>query len=221
MIRLVIADDQRLMREGLATIFELERDLQVVGLAANGIEAMEKVQKHQPDVVLMDIQMPVMNGVEGTKQILSQYPDQKILMLTTFNDQEWIISALENGAKGYLLKDMRSEAIIQAIHTVHQGGVVMQPDVTQQILDRLQGQHQQNPKAKQDQQLQRLSLLTTREKDVLRLLGMGYNNPEISAKLYISEGTVKNHISAILRKLEIRDRTQAALFALQAGMTDK
>ena len=121
MIRLVIADDQRLMREGLAMIFEFEEDFHVLGSAANGEEAVQLVQQHRPDVVLMDIRMPVMDGIEGTRRILSIAPDTKILMLTTFNDKELILSALESGAKGYLLKDMPSETIIQAIHTVYRG----------------------------------------------------------------------------------------------------
>lgn len=217
MIRLVIADDQRLMREGLTMIFDLEDDLEVVGSAANGQEAVELVKQHHPDVVLMDIRMPVMDGVEGTKQILAIAPETKILMLTTFNDKELIFSALENGAKGYLLKDMPSEAITQAIHTVYRGGVVMQTDVTKNILHELRRQ-KYNQRQLENQYTEKLSLLSTREKEVLSLLGQGYNNKEIAERLYISEGTAKNHISAIIRKLDLRDRTQAALFSLKAGI---
>lgn len=220
MIRLVIADDQRLMREGLAMIFEFEEDFHVLGSAANGEEAVQLVQQHRPDVVLMDIRMPVMDGIEGTRRILSIAPDTKILMLTTFNDKELILSALESGAKGYLLKDMPSETIIQAIHTVYRGGVVMQPDVTRNMLSELRKQQQQiRIAAKEDEK--KLSSLSVREREVLELLGNGYNNKEIATRLYISEGTVKNHISAIIRKLDLRDRTQAALFALKMAVDER
>lgn len=216
MIRLVIADDQRLMREGLAMIFEFEDDLEVLGSAANGEEAFTLVQQHRPDVVLMDIRMPHVDGIEGTRRILSIAPKTKILMLTTFNDRELIISALESGAKGYLLKDMPSEAIIQAIHTVHRGGIVMQSDVTRNILSELRRQ-QQERRIVEKEDAEKLSLLSAREREVLELLRQGYNNKEIANQLYISEGTVKNHISAIIRKLGLRDRTQAALFAIKMG----
>jgi DNA-binding NarL/FixJ family response regulator len=220
MIRVVIADDQRLMREGLAMILELEEDLQVVGLASNGIDAIELVKQNETDVVLMDIRMPNMDGVEGTKRILSLYPHIKILMLTTFNDKELIISALESGARGYLLKDMPSKAIIQAIHSVNQGGIVMQADVKDRILAELRNQNKRQILSEAHQKTEKkLAYLSIREKEVLGLLGLGYNNKEISAHLFISEGTAKNHISAIIRKLEIRDRTQAALFALKTGIT--
>ena len=217
MIRLVIADDQRLMREGLSMILELEEDTEVVGTAANGEEALQLVQQHRPDIVLMDIRMPHVDGIEGTKRILSVAPQTKILMLTTFNDKELIISALESGAKGYLLKDMPSEAIIQAIHTVNRGGVVIQSEVTKNILSELR-ERQREQKALAAEEKRKLALLSKREREVLGLLGQGYNNKEIAEQLYISEGTVKNHLSSIIRKLELRDRTQAALFALKVGL---
>lgn len=217
MIRLVIADDQRLMREGLSMIFELEDDIEVVGSAANGEEALRLVEQYRPDLVLMDIRMPHMDGIEGTKRILAVAPQTKILMLTTFNDKELIISALESGAKGYLLKDMPSEAIIQAIHTVCRGGVVIQSEVTKNILSELSQKHREQ-KVLEKEEKKKLELLSNREREVLGLLGQGYNNKEIAERLYISEGTVKNHLSSIIRKLELRDRTQAALFALKVGL---
>lgn len=218
MVRIVIADDQRLMREGLQMIFALEDDLEVVGLAANGAEAFECVEQHHPDVVLMDIRMPYVDGIEGTRRILAKHPRTKILMLTTFKDKELILMALESGAQGYLLKDMPSEAIIQAIHSVCKGGMVMQADVTAQILDEVSKRHQQQLAVEQEEE-QKLAQLTSREKEVLKYLGLGYNNREIAGKLFISGGTVKNHISSIIRKLDVRDRTQAALFALRTGIT--
>ncbi|SHE51188.1 two component transcriptional regulator, LuxR family [Seinonella peptonophila] len=218
MIRIVIADDQRLMREGLTMIFDLEQSLQVVGQASNGLEAYELVKKEKPDVVLMDIRMPVMDGVEGAKKILAEFTEVKVLMLTTFNDKELILRALEGGAKGYLLKDMPSDAIIQAIHSVNRGGVVMQSEVTKRIIDELRKHHQYQSKVEREEQ-KKISHLTIREKEVLSLLGKGYNNREIGEELFISEGTVKNHISAIIRKLDLRDRTQAAIFAIKSGLS--
>ena len=217
MIRLVIADDQRLMREGLTMIFELEDEIEVVGSAANGEEALRLVEQHHPDIVLMDIRMPHMDGIEGTRRILAVAPQTKVLMLTTFNDKELIISALEGGAKGYLLKDMPSEVIIQAIHTVNRGGVVIQSEVTKNILSELSHRHRAQKEVEAEER-RKLALLSNREREVLSLLGQGCNNREIASQLYISEGTVKNHLSSIMRKLELRDRTQAALFALKVGL---
>jgi DNA-binding NarL/FixJ family response regulator len=222
MIRIIIVDDQRLMREGLSMILDLEQTLEVAALGSNGVEAIELVKQHRPDVVLMDIRMPVLDGVQGTTQILAAYPKTKILMLTTFHDKDLIISAMQSGARGYLLKDMPSEAIIQAIHSVYRGGIVMQEDVTGKIIAELAGRNQNNkiPSMQEKEERKKLKQLTNREIEVLRLLGSGFNNKEVAKKLYISEGTVKNHISSILKKLEIRDRTQAALFALKAGLAE-
>jgi DNA-binding NarL/FixJ family response regulator len=222
MIRIIIVDDQRLMREGLSMILDLEQTLEVVALASNGVEAIELVKQHRPDVVLMDIRMPILDGVQGTTQILAAYPKTKILMLTTFHDKDLIISAMQSGARGYLLKDMPSEAIVQAIRSVYRGGIVMQEDVTGKIIAELAGRNQNNtiPSMREKEEHKKLKQLTNREIEVLRLLGSGFNNREVARKLYISEGTVKNHISSILKKLEIRDRTQAALFALKAGLVE-
>jgi DNA-binding NarL/FixJ family response regulator len=223
MIRIIIVDDQRLMREGLSMILDLEQTIDVAATGSNGVEAVKLVERYRPDVVLMDIRMPILDGVQGTTQILAKYPKTKILMLTTFHDKDLIISAMKAGAKGYLLKDMPSEAIVQAIHSVDRGGVVLQEDVTGKLIDELtnQSKRKETPSLLAKEDRRKLDQLTNREKEVLRFLGCGFNNKEVSAKLYISEGTVKNHISSILKKLEIRDRTQAALFALKAGLTDQ
>ncbi|MCH5585765.1 response regulator transcription factor [Shimazuella sp. AN120528] len=220
MIRIIIVDDQRLMREGLSMILELEQTIEVVALGSNGIEAKQLVKRYHPDVVLMDIRMPILDGVQGTTQILAEHPKTKILMLTTFHDKELIISAMQAGAKGYLLKDMPSDAIVQAIHSVYRGGIVMQEDVTGMIIKELTDKNKKSENILDDAAQKRLDQLTSREKEVLGFLGCGFNNKEVASRLYISEGTVKNHLSSILKKLEIRDRTQAALFALKAGLSE-
>lgn len=212
MWKLLIADDQTLMREGLRTLLELETNFTVVATASNGEEAYQKTREYQPDVILMDIRMPNVDGVEGTKRITRDFPDAKVLVLTTFNDQEYILSALESGARGYLLKDLPIEAMAKAIETVALGGVVMQPQVTGQILPHLVKQsHEQ---AEEDQ---RITHLTGREKEILTYIGSGFNNREIAQSLYLSEGTIKNYVTQIMSKLELRDRTQTAIFAVRHG----
>ncbi|CAH1210829.1 Transcriptional regulatory protein LnrK [Paenibacillus allorhizoplanae] len=217
-MRILIVDDQRLMRDGLATIISLEPGMEVVGTAEDGRDAFAKVVQLQPDVVLMDIQMPGMDGVESTELILKHYPETKVLILTTFDDAELIMKVLEKGVHGYLLKDMPSEAIISAIQTVFNGGTVLQHDITSMLLkelitmsDRLPNQAHILSNAEPEQ----LSQLTDREKDVLALLGRGLNNKEIAGMLYLTEGTVKNHVSSLIAKLGLRDRTQVALFAVR------
>jgi DNA-binding NarL/FixJ family response regulator len=210
------------MKEGLSMILDLDQTLDVVATGSNGLEAVELVEQFQPDVVLMDIRMPILDGIQGTTQILEKYPKTKILMLTTFQDKDLIISAMKSGAKGYLLKDMTSEAIVQAIHSVYRGGIVMQEDVTGKIIDELANQSRKKETSSilDKDERKKLNQLSNREKEVLCFLGCGFNNKEVSIKMFISEGTVKNHISSILKKLEIRDRTQAALFALKAGLIE-
>ena len=217
-MKILIVDDQRLMREGLATIIGLEPGMEVVGTAEDGRDAYAKVVEWQPDVVLMDIRMPGMDGVEGTELILKHFPETKILILTTFDDEELILSVLEKGVHGYLLKDMPSEAIISAIHTVYNGGTVLQQEITAMLLTELRKTpdrcaEQEHPLSKTEPD--ELRLLTEREKDVLALLGRGLNNKEIAGLLYVTEGTVKNHVSNLIAKLALRDRTQAALFAVR------
>jgi len=219
MIKIVIADDQELMRDGLATILNLKSDLDVVDVAANGREALEKAMQHRPDIVLMDIRMPVANGVEGTKLITSALPDTKVLMLTTFNDSELIFEALEEGASGYLLKDMPTDTIVQAIKTVQSGGVVLPKELTADIVREMRRNQSTDETVTDDDVQKRISELTERELQVLHKLGLGLNNKEIAAELFISEGTVKNHVSNVINKLELRDRTQAAIFAVRFNIT--
>ncbi|WP_229691982.1 response regulator [Paenibacillus radicis (ex Gao et al. 2016)] len=206
------------MREGLATILNLESGMEVVGTAVDGRDAFAKVTELRPDVVLMDIRMPGMDGVEGSELILRHFPEMKVLILTTFDDAELILRVLEKGVHGYLLKDMPSETIVSAIHTVYNGGTVLQPDITAMLLKELKkmpaAPSVQTPLLNEnDEKL--LGSLTDREKEILALLGQGLNNKEIADRLFISEGTVKNHVSSLMSKLGLRDRTQAAVFAVR------
>ncbi|RSK26059.1 DNA-binding response regulator [Bacillus sp. HMF5848] len=218
-IKLLVVDDQILMRDGLATLLNLQEGVEVIGTASDGAEALQKAKKLQPDIVLMDIRMPGTNGVEGTRLIRAALPHIKILMLTTFKDSELIIEALQEGASGYLLKDMPTDTIVQAIKTVEAGGVVLPEDVTEKMLKELKQTSGHTPNVSLPQPPDEVNELTERERDVLRLLGEGLNNKEIANELFITEGTVKNHVSHIISKLYLRDRTQAALFAVKYGMT--
>ena len=194
MIRIMIVDDQSLIRDGLAMILNLRPELKVVGTASDGDEVVQKVKQLQPEIILMDIRMPRMNGVEGTRLVREKFPYIKVLMLTTFSDSELIFEALEQGASGYLLKDMETDAIAQAILTVHSGGVVLPQDITAQIIEELK----KTKVAVECNPPEQLKQLTEREVDVLRAIGLGLNNKEIAEKLFITEGTVKNHVSNLI-----------------------
>ncbi len=217
MVKIVIVDDQELMRDGLATILNLRSEIEVVGVASNGQEAFEKASELQPDLVLMDIRMPIANGVEGTKLITTAFPEIKVLMLTTFNDSGLIFEALEQGASGYLLKDMPTDAIVQAIMTVQSGGMVLPKELTAEIVKEMK--RTQSPEVTSETP-DIIKELTERELEVLQKLGHGLNNKEIAQELYITEGTVKNHVSNLISKLELRDRTQAAIFAVRYNITN-
>ncbi|MFD0769455.1 response regulator [Bacillus sp. CGMCC 1.60114] len=216
MIRIMIVDDQSLVCDGLAMLLNLRPELEVVGTANNGMEAVQKAEECQPEIILMDIRMPHTNGVEGTRLIKEQFPNIKVLMLTTFNDSELIFEALEQGASGYLLKDMATDTIVQAILTAHAGGVVLPQDITAQIVKELKRTKVDH--IAEQRVPEQIGQLTEREIEVLRELGYGLNNKEIAEKLFITEGTVKNHVSNIISKLELRDRTQAAIFAVRYGV---
>lgn len=217
MIRVLIADDQALIREGLSALLNLREEIEVIGIAEDGQDAYEQAIHLQPDIVLMDIRMPNVDGVKGTQLITSQLPHTKVLMLTTFKDSELIFQALEEGASGYLLKDLSVDAIVKAIMTVLSGGIVLPPQLTAQIIHELRRNKENDASTIQVPKL--FHELSLREVEVLRHLGEGRNNKEIAASLYITEGTVKNHVSNIISKLEMRDRTQAAIFAVRYGIT--
>ncbi|MDF2532467.1 MAG: two component transcriptional regulator, LuxR family [Clostridia bacterium] len=214
-IKVMIADDQRLMREGLKTILELEQDLTVVQLAENGRDALSKIEDAEPDVMLMDIRMPVMDGVECTRIIKQQYPHIKVIILTTFDDDEFIIEALKNGAVGYLLKDLSSEKLVGAIRDAYNGNSIMQPEIAAKVIAHITGTVKEAVHNNEALELKNTEELTSREKDVLQLVGKGMSNTEISKMLYISEGTVKNYISNLYAKLEVNDRSKLTLFAIE------
>lgn len=209
MINLLIADDQDLFRRGLATLLNLEEDLCVVGQAENGQEAWELAKKLQPDVILMDVRMPICNGVEATQKIHQHYPWMRILMLTTFDEDDYIWQSLQAGALGYLLKSTPSEQLAIAIRSLQQGYSQLGPTIAPKVFAQI------NPLLAASSDRSRATELSPRERDVLQLIGQGYSNREISDRLHISAGTVKNHVTQILSKLQLRDRTQAALWSIQ------
>ncbi|UBF27095.1 response regulator transcription factor [Kovacikia minuta CCNUW1] len=217
MIYILLVEDQEIVRRGLKTLLETKPDLQIVGEAENGQQGLDQLEKLNeteqfPDVVLMDIRMPVMNGVEATNLICQQYPGIKILMLTTFNDTHYVSEALRLGAKGYLLKDTPADELAKAIRSIHQGYTQFGPGIVEKIIA-------EAPSVKSTSEAPVTELppgfaeLTERECDVLRLIAKGASNREIAQNLHLSEGTVRNHISHILTRLNLRDRTQAAILA--------
>jgi DNA-binding NarL/FixJ family response regulator len=206
MISLLLVDDQNLIRQGLKALLELEPDLVVVGEAENGAVAIDRVRELQPNVVLMDIRMPVMDGVTAAKQICSQFPNINILVLTTFDDDTYVTAAIKNGAKGYLLKDTPSEEIAAAIRAVALGYTHLAPGMIDKVMSSQIGKNEVTVPPE-------LTELTPRELEILKLIAAGSNNREIAGQLYISEGTVKNHVTNILTRLNVRDRTQAAILA--------
>lgn len=207
-LTLFIVDDDPFIRESLTLLIGMDPDIEVIGSAENGAEAAERLQTGGtvPDVVLMDIRMPECNGVEGTKRIKSLFPDVAVLMLTTFDDDEFILEALRNGASGYLLKNIPPDRIIQGIKTVHGGNMLIHPDIARKLTGLLRA----TPAPPADDWLQRAGLTAT-EHNVLRLIADGLSNKEIAGQLFLSEGTVKNYVTDILGKLEVRDRTQLAI----------
>ncbi len=205
LIRIVLVDDQSLIRQGLKALLELEPDVEVVGEAENGQNAIALVETLRPDILLLDIRMPFMDGVAVTREVGQHFPDTKVLILTTFDDDEYVAQALRYGAKGYLLKDTPSEELASAIRAVYKGYTQLGPGLFEKAIPKVAVPSTSPPPGWEQ--------LTPREKEVLRLIAAGANNREIAEKLYISEGTVKNHVTRILSQLGLRDRTQAALVA--------
>jgi DNA-binding NarL/FixJ family response regulator len=209
MIRLLLVDDQSLICQGLKAMLTLEPDLQVVGTADNGETAIEQVAALQPDVVLMDVRMPVMDGREATRIICQQYPDTKVLVLSTFDDDRYVAQSIRAGARGYLLKDMPSQELAQAIRFVHSGYTQLGPGLMEKLMANVPDPDAVTPKPVQKE----LTELTPREQDVLRLIGRGLTNREIAQELYIAEGTVKTHVTHLLNRLNLRNRSQMAIYA--------
>jgi DNA-binding NarL/FixJ family response regulator len=210
-MRVVICDDQSIVRDGLEMLLKLEPDMDVVGKAGDGASAVEIVTQKKPDIVLMDLKMPIMNGVEAIRRIRAQFPDIKILVLTTYADDEWVFDAVQAGASGYLLKDTPRDEVIKAIRGTTEGKTYVDPSVAGKVL-RQASSHQNQPSTNITTEL------TEREIEVLQLIAKGLNNRDISEKLFLSEGTIRNHVSAILAKLGVSDRTQAAVIAIQHGL---
>ena len=218
MIHVLLVDDQAIVRQGLKALLSLEADLEIVGEAANGREAVAIAQKllttpNAVDVALMDIRMPVMDGVAATRELLHQYPDLKILVLTTFEDDELVQQAVAAGAVGYLLKDTPSEEVAQAIRAVHRGYAQFGPGILQKMAVA-------QPASPKPEIPPGFDELTPREREVLALIGQGASNREIAQALFLSEGTVKNHVTNILGRLGLRDRTQAALLAVSLQLDE-
>ncbi|MFL5806756.1 MAG: response regulator [Roseiflexaceae bacterium] len=221
-IRVLIVDDQSLIRVGIQTLLSRKPDIEVVGYAGDGAEALRQVAALDPDVVLMDIRMPGMDGVEATRQLVARQARASIIILTTFHDDANVFSALAAGARGYLLKDTDHKELAEAIRVVAAGRALIHPEITAQVLREFSRLTTPAPAPAPcpTPRDERLALLTDRELTILRLLGSGRTNQEISERLALSVGTVKNHISNILSKLDVRDRTQAGLFAQQAHLAE-
>jgi DNA-binding NarL/FixJ family response regulator len=214
MIRLLLVDDQIIIRQGLKSLLELKPDFEIVGEAEDGESAIAFVEKfyqsdRQPDLVLMDIRMPVMDGVAATQAICQRFPIVKVLVLTTFDDDEYVSQAMGFGARGYLLKDTPLEPLANAIRSVYSGHTHLGPGLFEKVFAPLQEFSTSKPSIPPPEFAQ----LTPREREVLHLIALGANNKEIAESLYISERTVKNHVTSILSRLNLRDRTQAAIFA--------
>ncbi|WP_019422785.1 response regulator transcription factor [Paenibacillus sp. OSY-SE] len=208
MISVLIADDDAFIRESLKLIVGMHPDIDVVGTCGNGKEAERAVAELGADVVLMDMRMPECDGVEGTRRIKERHPDVKVLILTTFDDDEYIVEAMRCGASGYLLKNNAPERIVEGIRTVHAGSVLMDPDVARKLAQLLQAPS----RAKKPESMWSAYALTATEQTITERVADGMSNKEIAAALHLSEGTVKNYISDILSKLSLRDRTQLAIF---------
>lgn len=215
-IRVMIADDQAIVAEGLGALLSVEDDMEVVKIAKNGQEVLDELEKQPVDVILMDIRMPVMNGVECTGEVTRRYPAAKVLILTTFDDDEYISKAMGNGASGYMLKDLTAEKLSAAVRNVHIGNTVMHHWITRKILSGIsETKERPGPIRTSDGEA-----LTSREMDVLRLVARGLTNSEISEELYLSLGTVKNYITTLYDKLEIKGRTRLMTFAIDQGQLE-
>lgn len=213
MIKVLICDDQVLVCEGLRAILSTVNGIQVVGVANDGEQAVQMTEELHPDVVLMDLKMPVMNGVQATRVIRARFAETRVLVLTTYDFDEWVFDAIRGGASGYLLKDTPRENLVEAIQGTAAGRTYVDPNVAGKLFHHIS--HGTTPP---DTELARL--LSERELDVLRLMAQGLSNADIATRLFLSEGTVRNYVSTILTKLGVADRTQAAVLAIRAGLAD-
>jgi DNA-binding NarL/FixJ family response regulator len=212
-VRVLIADDQALVRGGFRMILEAKEDMEVVGEAGDGAEAVELVARLQPDVVLMDVRMPDMDGIEATRRVVASGSSARIVILTTYDVDEYVFAALRAGASGFLLKDVRPPELTEAIRVVARGDALLAPGVTRRLLDRFAGVLPDGAARPSD-----LDELTEREFEVLRFVALALSNAEIASRLVLTEATVKTHVSSVLRKLGLRDRVQAVVFAYDVGL---
>ncbi|MFQ5617304.1 MAG: response regulator [Anaerolineales bacterium] len=220
-ISILVVDDQRLMRDGLRILLELEPDFDVVGEAENGQAALDAYEQLTPDIVLMDIRMPVMDGVEAIRRLRARWPDARVIILTTFDDDEYVFEGLRAGALGYLLKDVSGEELADAIHTVVGGGALIDPSVTRKVVAefaRLMSPSIGFPSPAQPGNESLPEPLSDREFEILQLLSEGLTNREIARRVYLAEGTVKNYVSNILGKIGARDRTHAVIKGQEMGL---
>ena len=215
MVRVLICDDQTVVREGLAAILGTDAEIEVVGLAGNGQEALDLMPETTPDVVLMDLKMPVLNGVQATTRLHQAYPQIHVLVLTTYATDDWVLDAVRAGASGYLLKDTRREELLDAIKGTARGESHLDPSVAGAVMR----QAMTSPPEPPSPEFQ-VEPLTERELEILALIASGHSNPEIAQKLHLARGTVRNYVSTILGKLGVADRTQAAVEALRLGLVD-
>ncbi len=213
-IRILLVDDQALFREGLRTLLSIYDDLEIAGEAANGQEALQQAELLNPDVVLMDLRMPVLDGVSATRRLKELLPSIRVIILTTFDDDDHVFDGLRAGAVGYLLKDVSSEKLVEAIRTTARGNSFLQPNIAAKLVAEFA--RLDNTAVSQEETL--VEPLSNRELEILALVAEGDSNKEIAARLFIAEGTVKNHVTNILGKLGVRDRTQAALKARDMGL---
>lgn len=210
MIKVMIVDDQALARDGLELIVGASPEIEVIGTADNGASALAKLDELSPDVVLMDLKMPVLNGVQTTRHICEKFPDIKILVLTTFDADEWVVDAIRSGASGYLLKDSPREEIVNAIKDVASGKTIVSPQITNTLYRMVKDGTPTDSTIAEN--------LNEREREILKLLANGLSNADIAERIHLAEGTVRNYVSAIFAKLEVSDRTQAAAIAWRHGL---
>jgi DNA-binding NarL/FixJ family response regulator len=210
-MKVLICDDQAIVRDGLELLLKLEKDIEVVGLAQDGAEAVALTAKTHPDLILMDLKMPGLNGVEATRRICALEPRPKVLVLTTFDDDEWVFDAIRAGAAGYLLKDTPREKVVEALRGTMTGKTYMDPAIAGKLLEQVVS-HREQPSTLLT------SKLTGREVEVLRLIAQGLANADIAEALHLSEGTIRNHVSSLFAKLDVSDRTQAAILAIRHGL---
>jgi DNA-binding NarL/FixJ family response regulator len=214
-VRVVIADDQALVRAGFRKLLEVDPEIEVVAEVGDGLEAVEAVRRFEPDVVLMDIRMPGVDGLEATRRIGETTTASRVLILTTFGLTEYVYEALRAGASGFLLKDSPAEELLAGVHVVARGDALLDPSITRAVIEEVA----RRPRSRDDL-ARKLDDLTARELEVLRLLARGLSNAEIAAELVVGDGTVKTHVSRILQKLDLRDRVQAVIVAYESGLVE-